>query len=194
MKTISIATGLAALCLANASSANALGVSRNGVTITLSGGIVPGDHIRFREAMQGARIVNLNSSGGNIAAALEVARLIRAAGMATVVDAARANCQSACTVIFAGGARRHYINAGAIADHGGRRGERGLGFHEGNAFGASGRRQQSGGASASMINAYYEMGMGGAAKFVPMAAFRDMYYLSGATALSSGVATSLSPP
>ena len=176
------------------SPAAALSVSRSGTTITLSGSIVPGDHIKFREAMQGAKIVNLNSTGGNIEAATEIGRLIRGARMVTLVNGASANCQSACGVIFASGSSRHYVNASGVADHLGARGERGLGFHEGNAPGPSGKREQSGRASSSMINAFYEFGASGGASLVTKAAFNQMYYVSGVTALSLGIATSSSAP
>ncbi len=45
-----------------------------------------------------------------------------------------------------------------------------------------------------MINAYYEMGASGAAQFATKAGFDNMYRIGGQTALSSGIATSLSPP
>jgi hypothetical protein len=97
-------------------------------------------------------------------------------------------------VMFAGGVSRHYINASSLQDRlGGARG--GLGFHEGNNANSDGRgRQYSGGASQAMANAYYEMGIGSAAGLMVKANDRQMYRISGQTALSTGIATSLSPP
>jgi hypothetical protein len=169
-----------------------------GNAVIISGPVKQGDNVRFDEFMaqpaaRGARIFILNSGGGTIGIALHIAREIRKRRGATVVDG-RTSCESACTVMFAGGVSRHYINTGGLQDRlGGARG--GLGFHEGNNANSDGRgRQYSGGATAAMINAYYEMGASGAAQFATKAGFRGMYRISGATALSSGVATSLSPP
>jgi hypothetical protein len=184
--------------LACASPASALEFSLRGNAVQISGPVKLGDNARFEEFMRqpaaaNARVFHLNSLGGTIGVALDIARFIRRRGGATVVDARNA-CESACTVIFAGGSSRHYINAGTLQDRlGGARG--GLGFHEGNNANADGRgRQYSGGATAAMINAYYEMGVGGAAQFATKAGHTGMYRVSGASALSSGIATSLSPP
>jgi hypothetical protein len=54
-------------------------------------------------AAPGARVVVLESGGGNLAVALEAYRLIRARGLDT---AARGVCASACAVAFLAGARR----------------------------------------------------------------------------------------
>jgi hypothetical protein len=181
-----------------AATAMALEFSQRGNAITVSGPIKPGDNVAFEEFMaqpdrSDIKIFHLNSNGGTIGVALDIARSIRKRGGTTVVDA-RNSCESACTVIFAGGRNRHYINANNLQDRlGGARG--GLGYHEGNNSNSDGRgRQYSGGASQAMNNAYYELGSGGAGQFMVKAGFRDMYRISGPTALSSGLATSLSPP
>jgi hypothetical protein len=119
---------------------------------------------------------------------------VRKAGLATAVDAARAKCQSACTGIFVAGVRRLYFNAGAIVEGAQTKGGVGLGFHEANAFSVSGRRGYSGGATAYMINIYYEMGVPGAAELIIKSDPRSIYSISGATAQSLGIATSLAAP
>ncbi len=188
----------AAMLFAAACPAQALEFAVRGNSMTLSGPIRLGDNARFEEIMAspagaGVRIFRLNSNGGTIGVALDIARTIRRRGGATVADGKLA-CESACTIIFAGGATRHYINTGGLEDRlDGRRG--GLGYHEGNNANADGRgRQYSGRGSQSMINALYELGSGGASAFVTKAGFQQMYRISGQTALSSGIATSLSPP
>jgi hypothetical protein len=191
------ALAAAALGLA-ASPARALEFALRGNAVVISGPVKLGDNAKFDEFMAqpaaaGVRIFHVNSPGGTIGVALHIARQIRRRGGATVADG-RGVCESACTVLFAGGSTRHYINAGGLQDRlGGAKG--GLGFHEGNNANADGRgRQYSGGATAAMINAYYELGAGGAAQFATKAGHNGMYRISGPTALSSGVATSLSPP
>jgi hypothetical protein len=195
MKTMFVA-GLA-LAL-GAAPAAALEFSMRGNAVLISGPVRLGDNAKFDEFMaqpaaRNARVFILNSPGGSIGIALHIAREIRKRGGATVADG-RTTCESACTVMFAGGSSRHYINAGNLQDRlGGARG--GLGFHEGNNANSDGRgRQYSGRASQSMSNAYYEMGVGSAASFMVKANDREMYRISGPTALSNGIATSLSPP
>jgi hypothetical protein len=180
------------------SSAMALEFSQRGNAITISGPVKLGDNARFEEFMaqpgaSGVRIFYLNSNGGSIGVALDIARIIRRRGGTTVVDG-RSGCESACTVIFAGGTSRHYVNTGSLQDRlGGARG--GLGYHEGNNANSDGRGvQYSGRGSQAMNNAYYELGSSGAGQFMVKAGFRQMYRISGPTALSSGLATSLSPP
>lgn len=175
----------------------AIEVSQRGATAMLNGSIKQGDDLVFRDFMarpeaKQIRILYLNSSGGRVFAAAEIARMVRKAGLKTVVDAGKSYCESACTGIFTGGVARHYINAGGVADGiGGKR--VGLGFHEGNSA-ASGTRSYSGGATAAMIDTYYEMGVPGAAKVVTNASFNKIHRVSAQTALSLGIATSLGAP
>jgi hypothetical protein len=189
---------LALVVVVTATPASALDFSIRGNSVVISGPVKLGDNVRFDEFMaqpaaQNARVFVLNSGGGTIGIALYIAREIRKRRGATVADG-RTACESACTVMFAGGVSRHYINAGGLQDRlGGARG--GLGFHEGNNANSDGRgRQYSGRASQAMANAYAEMGVGSAASLMVKANDRQMYRISGQTALSSGIATSLSPP
>ncbi|MFM9974795.1 MAG: hypothetical protein ACKVON_09540 [Beijerinckiaceae bacterium] len=198
MRQVVIMVALVAAWVGSSASASALDFSQSGNTARISGAVKPGDGAKFDEFMarpgaSSIRIFILNSPGGSIGNALEIARRIRRMGAATVVDG-KASCESACTVIFAGGSNRHYVNTSGLQDRlGGNRG--GLGFHEGNNANADGRgRQYSGQGTAAMINAYYELGVGGAAQFATKAGFNAMYRVSGQTALQNRVATSLSPP
>lgn len=186
---------LLAIC---ATPASALEFSMRGNAVVISGPVRMGDNVRFDEFMAqpaaaNARVFILNSPGGTIGIALHIAREIRKRRGTTVADG-RTTCESACTVMFAGGVSRHYINTAGLQDRlGGTRG--GLGFHEGNNANSDGRgRQYSGQASQAMANAYAEMGMRSAASLMVKASDREMYRISGQTALSTGVATSLSPP
>ncbi len=189
---------LAALCVAMtcALPAHALEIVRRGDAIVLSGQINPGDDFRFRDEViaKGApRSVILDSTGGHVLSAYEIGRLVRSKGMKTIVDAGQMRCVSACTLIFAAGVQRHYVNANfadqAVAPADGR----GLGYHEGLSF-VAGRWQQAGSATAYMIEGYYEFGSSKAASLITRASVRQMYYVSGTSALSLGLATSLTLP
>jgi hypothetical protein len=192
-------SALVALALvAVATPASALDFAVRGNVVTISGPVKMGDNARYDEFMaqpaaQNAKVFVLNSLGGTIGIALHIARDIRRRGGTTVADG-RTACESACTIMFAGGVNRHYINATNLQDRlNGARG--GLGFHEANNANADGRgRQYSGLGSQAITNAYYEMGIGSATSFMVKAQGRNMYRLSGQTALSNRIATSLSPP
>jgi hypothetical protein len=192
--------GFSAVCLilSAGSPASALEFSLRGNAVSISGPVKLGDNAKFEQFMAqpgaaNARVFQLSSPGGSIGVALDIARIIRRRGGVTVVDG-RSACESACTILFAGGTSRHYVNTGGLQDRlGGARG--GLGYHEGNNSNSDGRGvQYSGRGSQAMNNAYYELGSSGAGQFMVKAGFRQMYRISGQTALSSGLATSLSPP
>lgn len=178
--------------------AKAIELSQKGAAVLVSGPINDGDQYKLRdflaqpEAAQ-IRTIYLDSPGGCIDPAREMARQIREKGYTTVVDAGRGRCESACTGLFVAGTRRLYLNAGAIVDTEGKT-KRGLGFHEGNAPQSSGGRGYSGGATSGMVNIYYEMGVPGAASLITKATFKSMYHISAQTALSLGIATGLSGP
>ncbi len=187
-----------ALAISIATPAAAIELAARGAVATLSGGIRDGDQHVLRAfldspAGQQVRVLYLNSPGGRVTPAKEMAREIRNRGIATVVDASRHRCNSACTGLFTAGVRRHYVNAGGLKDQEGGP-DRGIGFHQGNAMQSSGQRGFSGVATAEMINIYYEMGVPGAANLVNSAAFNKMFRVSAQTALSHGIATSLGGP
>jgi hypothetical protein len=178
--------------------AEAAQFSQKGSVAQLSGGINRGDGQKFEDFMArpeaaSLKVIYLDSGGGSVGDAARIARAIRKARLATVVNASSARCESACTGIFTGGVARHYINAQKLVDGEGGP-ARGLGFHEGNNAQSGSARTYSGAATSGMINIYYEMGVGAAAQFATKSAYNKMYRVSGPTALQTGLATSLSPP
>jgi hypothetical protein len=188
----------AAVCL-TCSPAGASEIARSGTMISLSGTIIPGDEIKFKEVMKSggeiARVVRLNSGGGNVTAAAQIARMIRAGRMTTLLDGARAKCASACTIIFAGGVQRHYANADGFSDGvTSRNNFVGLGFHEATSPLALAANKYSGQGTAQLIACYYEMGVPAAAGLVGKAPPERLYRISGRTALSMGIATSTRIP
>lgn len=138
-------------------------------------------------------MAELNSGGGFVTPAQEMARLIRGAGLDTLVNAAKERCASACTALFVAGVNRHYINADKI-DESDASGKFGLGFHQGSGYNAAGVLAESGPGTAKMIDTYYEMGVPGAAGLITRASSDSLFNIAGATALETGVATSLIPP
>jgi len=190
--------GLAICFLMLSGAAQAITLTQKGDAIYLKGAIRPGDHIVLREFLASAapkpRIIFLHSPGGGTYEAQQMARMIRASELVTAIDG-RTYCRSACPGLFAAGVKRHYFNSAGIEDHLGKKNEMGLGYHEGHDGNETGLGiRQSGKASSQMIDVFYEHGSPAAAQFVPKAPPDKMYYVSGATALALGLATSLSPP
>jgi hypothetical protein len=173
--------------------AQACELSLAGKALWLRGHIEAGDQLRFHDFIDGAgagrvSAVHLDSPGGDIYSAGEIAREIRTAGLSTVVDASQHKCASSCTIIFAGGVRRIYLNADRVGGLSGGRGFKGLGFHEGAIAGEFGG--YSGAATALMVSLYQELGVPGAADLVDRATPEEIYGLSGAMAMRLGIATS----
>lgn len=180
----------------------AMEIAARGADLHLSGPIELGDHAKFERFMlanQGRafRVLHLNSPGGWSGDMREIARDIRRVGLDTAVDGGRAICASACTVLFAAGKNRHYHNADRVAE-----GVRpadlspGLGYH-----GAAGSqasivmgRAGPGAGMQQVVNMYYEMGSRAGAALADKAEPSQLYKINGRTALSLGLATSLSRP
>ena len=92
-------------------------VMRNGTEAEITGGFKYGltdDFVKTLNASRQIKVVHLDSRGGRIGEAAKLNKVIRSGHLDTYVSA---NCMSACTVAFAGGARR-MIRKGAV-----------LGFH-----------------------------------------------------------------
>ena len=167
----------------------------NGQRLFLSGSIKSGDQYKFRDllaAHSDIKLIDLKSTGGNIAAAGEIGRQIREKSLTTSVDGSTSVCGSACTIIFAAGVQRIYLNGSMIKDGpGSPKNGRGLGYHEGNNFLANGKRGQSGSATGAAINWYYEFGSGRASALATKADWKHFYYVSSQTALEMGLATDI---
>ncbi|AWB24492.1 hypothetical protein DA075_29530 [Methylobacterium currus] len=189
---------VAAISTAGAGPSQAMSLSESGDRVTLVGTIVPGDGEAFARFLAGPhaqppRVVYLDSGGGKVLEGIAIGRAIRRAGLVTAVDAHAARCDSACTLIFAGGVRRHYIHGEDVYE--GMSGRSGLGFHTahrpGNRVEANTLNEHG---SDNMRRFYAEMGQPGAATLVDKAAFNTLYRPSGSTALGLGIATSLQAP
>ncbi len=195
--------GRAALvaALAGASTPSlALDLRLQGSTLHLSGSLSWGSHHEFKAFVdaqpKGAiRLLTLDSRGGSVESAMEIGRRVRKEGWATLVDARRGVCLSACTAVFAAGVRRHYVGAEGIADEAVPSGKsRGLGYHEGGSPDSRQPNKYNGNATAAMIALYYEFGSREAASLITKAPPNMMYLVSGRTALEKGIATSLAGP
>ena len=136
----------------------------------------------------------ISSQGGWSGDAHEIGRIIRARQLPTVVDASRSVCGSACTIIFASGVSRHYLGAEKIQDRVDEPTKHGLGYHEGWAILANGKWGQSGRTTGYIIDCYYEFGSGKASTLITRADVKHFYYISAATALELGIATSTRRP
>ncbi len=202
MKTSLIAFCALAVLPAAASPALALDISARGADIFLNGPINLGDHAKFERFMmenhgQSFRTVHLNSPGGWSSDMREIARDIRKARLNTAVDGSRAICASACTVLFAAGVQRFYHGADKVPEGVGRADmSPGLGYH--GASNSLSTIQMSGfspgAGTQQIINLYYEFGSSSAARLATKAEPSQLYRVSGPTALSMGIATSLDRP
>ncbi|WP_448955364.1 hypothetical protein [Labrys neptuniae] len=183
-----------------ATPAGAASFKQSGAVATISGVIEDGDDFRLSVFLRGAqpdkiRLVYLNSPGGSLYAAYRMSEAIRAARLKTAVDASRAICASACTALFVSGVERYYLNAQSIAD--GSSPGRGLGFHSASDWsgGILHTSQQNSSVGNGVLNYIYrEMGASGANTLTGRADYTGMFWISGRTALSLNIATSLSRP
>ena len=138
--------------------------------------------------------VAFNSSGGAIGAAWAIARMIRRLNAKTSVDGASAVCLSACTLMFVGGVARHYFNADGRVDGINTGYSHGLGYHEASRYNDIGQREASSQGNDALAAAYAEFGVPQAGQLVRKAVNSQIYMVSGVTALSMGIATSLTRP
>ncbi|MGF7054955.1 hypothetical protein GGC47_004159 [Bosea sp. OAE752] len=193
-----VLAGFAASFVGLASPARAVWLSDKGAVATLTGPFIMGDDAAFKAFLekprpQPIRVLYLSSGGGKVAPAFAIARMVRKAGIATVVDADAAACSSACTFVFVAGVTRHYVNGDHVAE--GMSARNGLGFHpvhrdggrvEGHTFSEKG---------SDRARAFYaEMGTPRAAELMDKASFNTFYRPNGQTALALRIATSLSAP
>lgn len=192
-----IVAALCALCMAEAAHAT-IYLRQSGTRLYLSGSFENGDEARLAAYLaqpegRAVRVVFLDSFGGQIGAGINIGRIVRKARLATAVDADAARCDSACTLIFAGGVKRFYVNGASVFE--GFSGRGGLGYHP--AHWRDGSWTQGGLSDKGtqlMANFYREMGQPGAAELMQKAGWTSIYRPSGATALKLKIATSLSAP
>lgn len=100
---------IAALVLAAViGTAQAMTLERAGSDLFATGRIGGPDFLAFKEALAVPglkRLVLVNSPGGDVWTALQVARMVRSAELTTLVSG---GCYSACTLIFIGGKERAF--------------------------------------------------------------------------------------
>jgi len=114
------------LCLSIAPVAHAATFTTNdaGDAVLLTGEIERGDDRRLRDAMTAScnlhgtcpQWIYLNSDGGNVLAAAELAVYVHKNGLNTIVGA-NTVCASACVLIFAAGPRKVMHSSGTLAVH-----------------------------------------------------------------------------
>lgn len=169
----------------------------SGNVLYLSGPIRDGDQFKFRDFIvdKNIQFINLKSGGGRLIPAGEIGRQIRNKKISTVVDATNNLCGSACTVLFASGVNRYYLNAQNIKDYlGSTKKGKGLAYHHASGWGRDGKRGQLESGTAQLINWYYEFGTPKASDLAVKAGWKNFYYISADTALALGIATSVSKP
>ncbi|MDR6870862.1 hypothetical protein J2Y55_001870 [Bosea sp. BE125] len=192
------AAGLLAGFFVLTSPARAIWLSESGSVATLSGPFATGDETIFKAFLdkprsQPIRVLYLSSAGGKINPAMAIGRMVRNAGITTVVDADSASCASACTYVFVAGVRRHYVNGGNVTE--GMNARNGLGFHPVHRDGGRNEGKTFSDKGSERVRAYYaQMGTPRAAELMDKAAFDTFYRPNGQTALTLRIATSLSAP
>lgn len=139
------------------------------------------------------RVLWLDSHGGVVTAGIEIGKAVRRARIATAVDAQRAACDSACTLVFVAGVRRHYAGGQNVFE--GHSSLSGLGFH-GSSIRGNARRltMKSDRGTQRMRVFYHAMGTPGANDLMQRAAINTLFRPSGMTALRLRIATSLAAP
>ncbi len=173
-------------------------LSESGSRAYISGEIEMGDEKKFEEFLGKIRekplkVVFLEGYGGSLGASVLIGRMIRKAKLSTAMRADRALCESACTMIFAGGVQRYYINGQRISDGFSSRG--GLGYHPSHTRDPSRMFGTHSDRGTQAMGAYYrEMGAPRAIELASQAAFNTIYRPSGKTALEMKIATSLAEP
>lgn len=178
--------------------ASAIWLSENGPAATLTGPFTVGDEAVFKAFLekpraQPIRVLYLSSAGGKIAPAMAIGRMVRKAGLATVVDADAASCSSACTFVFVAGVRRHYVNGDHVSE--GLSAQNGLGFHPAHRDRGRVEGSRLSERGSERARAYYAaMGTPRAAELMDKAAFNTLYRPNGQTALALRIATTLSAP
>ena len=179
--------------------ARAIYLSEDGATAWLRGEIEKGDAEAFETFLRRRRaaplkVIYLDSPGGVIRDGMIIGLMVRKAGLDTAVKAQTTECNSACTLIFAGGVRRHNIGGDKITS--GLDGFTGLGYHPASTQGDAVKFSlKSQGGTDVMAKFFSLMGQPGAARFLARGASIDTIYRPpGRETLEVRVATSLTAP
>lgn len=198
MRNVAYGLAIAAGIVCAASQAQAIHLTESGPVAYLQGSFEAGDDKRFEEFLkqpraQKLRVLYLYSYGGAITPATKIAELVRKAGLTTAVRARNEVCDSACTLVFAAGVRRHYVDGDAVEE--GLSSRTGLGYHPARRIvnAAEGSHLSEGG-SERLRKLYARMGAPGASDLIRRAAINTVFRPSGATALKLKIATSLRAP
>lgn len=118
-----IAILIAIACSATVRPSDAAEFQRERGHVSISGRIEAGDFARFRSFLEDSEVlldmlngVALNSTGGDVSAALGIARILQLAH-APVLVKANAVCYSSCFLIFAGGSYRLVSSSAMLGVH-----------------------------------------------------------------------------
>ncbi len=187
-----------AACPAGTAPAGAILLSETNGEARLAGTFDKDDEKVFAEFLARPRaaplrVLWLDSRGGAILPAIAIGLMTRKARLTTATRADAATCDSACTLVFAAGVRRHYVNGASVFE--GLSSLSGLGFHGANIRGDAVRPTLASDKGTRLMNAYYKlMGMPGAGELAARAAINTVFRPSGATALRLRIATGLGEP
>ncbi len=190
--------GFVAAAMLAATPASAIHLSERGSAAYLQGTFEMGDEDAFRDFLAKPRaqkitVLHLYSPGGKIVPAVKIAHMVRRAGLATAVHATRDICDSACTLVFAGGVRRHYIDGDSVFE--GQSARTGLGYHPARQLVNMVEGSQLSQGGSEVLRAHYaQMGAPRAAELMGKAAINTVFRPSGQTALRMKIATTLDAP
>lgn len=189
---------LLAFCLSAAAPASAIYLSESNGAIRLVGTFEKGDEKVFAEFLARPRaaplrVLWLASPGGDIIPAVGIGAMVRRSRLVTAMRADSSACDSACTLVFVAGVRRHYVNGQSVFE--GLSSQAGLGFHGASIRGDAVRPTMKSDRGLKVLRGWYKsMGVPGANALVDRAAINTVFRPSGATALRLRIATSLAEP
>lgn len=139
------------------------------------------------------KVLYLESPGGSITAGFSIGRMVRKAGLTTAVKADSQICDSACTLVFAAGVKRHYVHGDTVYE--GLSSRSGLGYHPAYLRGDRVHVSIKSNEYVVLMNAYYaEMGAPRTAELLAKAGINSIFRPSGKTSLDLNIATSLAEP
>jgi hypothetical protein len=198
LRPAGLLAGLLASVAAHHAPAHAIYLTESNGAAYLSGAFDRGDEVVFAKFLaqpraRPIRTIWLDSRGGTLVSAMIIGMMARRARLTTAMRADSGVCDSACTLVFAGGVRRHYVNGNSVFE--GLSSQSGLGFHGANIRGNAAQAPIKSNTGTALMNRYYAtMGMPAVANLIAQSAINTVYRPSGATALRLRIATSLAEP